>query len=455
MGGHARLGPSNARWPNCPGSIREEKNYPDVPGAAAIDGTGSHLLLEMCMDNNVAAIQYDQQIIGANHPDNMGGWLVGLERTQRVQMCLNYITRRVSELKAEHQGCTVTVEAESRANPGGFYLRDDWWGTVDITIICRQDHTGDVLFIEVIDYKDGRMWVNAKDNTQLLSYLGGKMRQFIGSGPELIRPFRTERVKNCRMTIVQPKTNPVVRYQCSTRPDDNLTPLVVMNKLDELYKAALETDDPDAPTRSGKHCQWCKANPKRGGHCVTATEKSLKVVKSMSNTELIPTYQVGELSMFEQISQVVADPKSLTSDQLSELLSAKDALMAAFDKCETEIKERIESGQTVNGYAMAPGKSSRVWNESEEVMVKKLKARKLKLDEIYPKKLISVAALLKLGKLTDAQKKKIEADFVSTKAGKMTLKKVAHNVGQSSTDELQSAQMMFADVPDQTPVSFF
>ena len=443
MGTHARLSPSNHRWPVCPGSVREEANYPDIAGEAAIDGTGSHLLLEMCLENNVPAIQYDQQIIGANHPDHISGWLVGLDRCKRVQMCLDYVQRRVTELKTEYPGCTVTVEAESRSDPGGMFGRDDWQGTCDITIICRDDHLGDVLFIEAIDYKDGRGWVHVPDNTQLIAYLVGKMRLFIVSGSDLVRPFRVDRVKHCRMTIVQPKTNPVIRYQCSTRPDDNFSPRIVLDKAEKLSDAARATDDPNAPTRSGKHCQWCKANPKRGGHCVTATEKSLQVVTTMSNTELVAT----DIPAFEYISKVVADPKSLTSDQLSELLSAKDALMAAFDKCSAEIQERIESGEQVNGYAMQPGRASRVWNESEEEMVKKLKSRRLKLDDIYPKKLISVAALLKSDKLSDAQKKKIEADLVSTKAGKMTLKKVAHSVAQSSTGMLESTQQMFADVP--------
>jgi len=444
--GHARLGPSNHRWPNCPGSVREEANYVDVAGEAAIDGTGSHLLLEMCMDNNVAAIQYDQQIIGANHPDNSQGWLVGIDRINRVQMCLDYITRRVSELKAEYEGCVVTVEAESKANPGGFYLRDDWWGTVDITITCVDpDAINEVIFLEVIDYKDGRGWVNAKNNTQLLSYLGGKMRPFIGSGVDLVSPFRTERVRNCRVTIVQPKTNPVIRYQCSTRYEDDLSPMSVMDELDKMSRAARETDKPDAPTYSGKHCQWCKANPKHGGHCVTATEKSIKVVTDMS-TEV--KQELGELPMFEQISKVIADPKSLTSDQLSELLSAQEPLMAAFDACKAEIQARIEAGEHVNGYAMQAGNSSRKWNESEDEIVKKLKSRRLKLDDIYPKKLISVAALLKHDKLTDAQKKKIEADLVATVAGKLTLKKVAHSVVQSSTTDVDLVNQMFADVPN-------
>lgn len=432
MTGHARLGPSNHRWPNCPGSVREEANYPDIAGEAAIDGTGSHLLLEMCMENNVPAIQYDQQIIGANHPDHPSGWLVGIDRIQRVQMCLDYVTRRVAELKTQYPGSKVTVEAESKSDPGERYGRDDWWGTCDITITCSGE--GVIYFIEAADYKDGRGWVNAKDNTQLISYLGGKMGL-----------FNTENVKNCRMTIIQPKTNPVVRYQCSTRPEDNLSVVIVMDKIEDMSRAAAETDDPNAPTRSGKHCQWCKANPKRGGHCVTATEKSIQVVTDMSTEVTTPT-----LPMFEQITQVVADPKSLTSDQLGEMLSAQDALMAAFDACRTEIQVRIEAGEHVSGYAMCAGNSSRKWNEPEEEIVKKLKSRRLKLDDIYPKKLISPTAAMKLDKLTDVQKKKIEADLITEVAGKLTLKKVAHSVAQSSTNDVDSVQQMFADVPAST-----
>lgn len=49
---HARLGPSNHRWPHCPGSIKEEAKYPDTTSPAAHDGTGSHLLLELCITQN-------------------------------------------------------------------------------------------------------------------------------------------------------------------------------------------------------------------------------------------------------------------------------------------------------------------------------------------------------------------------------------------------------------------
>lgn len=453
MSAHARLGPSNHRWPNCPGSVREEERYPDIPGEAAIDGTGSHLLLELCLENGVPAIQYDQQIIGVNHPDNPGGWLVTIERVRRVQMCLDYITRRVGELKEQFPGATVDVHSETKSNPGGLFGRDDWWGTTDVTILVRHPMTGDVYFIEVIDYKDGREYVNTKDNTQLLSYLGGKARPYIGSGPELVRPFRPERVEGCRVTIVQPKTNPVVRYECSTQ-GDGFSMSYVIDQLEKLGTAAYATDDPNAPLVPGKHCRWCKANPKRGGHCTTAAEKSLEVIETMS-TDIIATDQ----SLFEQIGRVINDVSTLSVDDLVNLADAKDALVAAFDKVEAEIERRIETGVNVPGYAMEPGRSNRVWNEDQELVVKKLKALRLKKDVIFPPSLISVAQFMKLEGITDEQKKRIERELVTVKAGKLKLTKKAHprvikDVAGGTTDVLQSAEAMFNDVAEVKPLSF-
>lgn len=461
--GHARLGPSNHRWPNCPGSVREEERYPDIPGEAAIDGTGSHILLELCLQNNVPAAQYDMQIIGVNHPDNPNGWMVAPDRIERVQMALDYITRRVKELKEMFPGCDVLVESEMRSDPGGAFGRTDWWGTVDITITARHKMTGEVYFIEVADYKDGRGWVGEKMNSQLVSYLFGKMRKYIASGNELVRPFRPERIGGCRMTIIQPKTNPVIRYQCTTRPEDGLTVASLVDAACELSRAAHATDYPDAPLVSGKHCQWCKANPKRGGHCTAEAEKSMEVVNTMT-TEIV----TADTSLFEYIGKAIADPKSLTEEQLSQLADAEDGLLAAFKKVKDEIEERIEQGVKVPGYAMQPSRGSRVWNEGEEEIVKKLKSRRLKQADIYPPKLITPAALLSSDLLNDKQKERIEKDLVTFKAGKLKLTKVAHDhqdekvVAQSGTDGLQSksVELMFADVPKQevvedTTPSFF
>ena len=142
---HARLSPSNLRWPLCPGSVREEANYTDVAGDAAIDGTGSHLLLEKCITEGVTPNFYEGKIIGANHHDKPSGWLVAQDRIDRVQMALNYINRRRGELVKEYPHGKIKVEAESRSNPGARYDRDDWQGTCDITITVTHVNSPDLI----------------------------------------------------------------------------------------------------------------------------------------------------------------------------------------------------------------------------------------------------------------------------------------------------------------------
>jgi hypothetical protein len=415
---HARLGASNHRWPHCAGSIREESQYQDVAGDAAIDGTGSHLLLELCVEQDKDAMDFDGVVIGVNHIDKPNGWTVHPDRCKRVQMCLDYIDRRVKELEVQFPGSLVEVLAEARVDPGALFGRTDWWGTCDITLIVTLDQK--VVFIETCDYKDGRGYVSEKDNSQLQSYLAGQLRPHIGSGPRLVRPFKTEGI-SCRMSIVQPRTTPPVRYQDTSAKS-------LMDQVSLLNLAAAKTDKDDAPLTPGKHCQWCKANKKRGGHCTAGVEESLKVVNEM------------ELSIGNEL--LAADVTALDNDQLVKLADAKDAILAAFEAVEGELEKRITTGQSIAGYAMVNGRSSYVWNEEEEKIVKALKGRRLKLDEIYPKKLISVAAMKKLDKLTEDQKKRMVKDFVSQKVGELTLKKVAVE---------EKTESMFADIPTEIP----
>ena len=431
MTDHAGLSPSGSSiWSNCAGSVREQASYPDISGDAAIDGTGSHLLLELCINEGRTAASFIGEVIGVGDIDKPNGWSVDEERADRVQMCLNYIDRRFEELKEQFPNAQFNVNAEQKADVGTLFGRDDWWGTCDVTITAFETNKVGLLFLEVIDYKDGRGWVAEKDNSQLQSYLAGQMRPYIGSGPELVRPFKTDRIGGCRMTIVQPKTNPPIRYQDASAAD-------VMAKVEVLSIAAYATDEEDAPLTAGKHCQWCKANPKRGGHCTAAAEQSLEVVKSMSNDLVIENGG----SLFEVLTKMVTDIKSLTNEQLAQFADAKDPMITAFEKIEEEIQHRLEYGQKVSGYEMAPARSSYVWNGTQEEIVKALKGRRLKLEDIFPPKLISPSQMKKLpaSKLTPEQKKRLEKDFISEKVGKLTLKKV-------SRKEQESAEMMFAGV---------
>lgn len=157
----------------------------------------------------------------------------------------------------------------------------------------------------------------------------------------------------------------------------------------------------------------------------------------------------GNDGLLEFITKAVSDVKSLSPDQLTKVADAKSGFMAAFDKVFTEIQERIETGESIPGYAMLPGRASKIWSEPEDVIVKKLKAKKFKKDQIYPSKLLSPAQALKNPGLTETQKKKITEELISELAGKMTLKKVEYD-----HKAIKDVDTMFMDVPDKT-VSFF
>jgi hypothetical protein len=441
MSAHARLGPSNHRWPHCPGSVREEAAYPDVAGAAAIDGTGSHLLLEICLTGPmVPAADYIGQIIGANHPDNPMGWLVNPDRAERVQMCLDYIDRRMDELQNLYPTCIVAVEAESKANPGGMFGRDDWWGTTDITISVTDKDSrlnsrieDRLLYLEVIDYKDGREFVDAKDNSQLISYAGGKLRPYIASGPELVRPFNTYGIQPVRMTIVQPKTTPVVRYH--DMPVD-----ILVTRLEELAWAAAATDKQDAPLIAGKWCRWCKHK----NNCTAKNESGLSVAGGVMSNIIVSDNQ----SIVEVLQNAVMNLGELSEEQLSQLADAREGIANIFDKVDKEIESRIDRGITVPGYAKEPGRGTNKWNQPEAKIAEALKKYKLKKDDIYETKLISPAGVAKLSQLTKDQKDQITKDLISYVAGDLKLKKVSREIQKPSIEE------MFKDVVAQsnTPV---
>jgi len=441
---HARLSPSNHRWPHCPGSVKAESGYEDSAGEAAIDGTGSHLLLEMCLKNGVLASAYVGQVIGVNHEDSPNGWMVQDDRAARVQQCLDYIRSRYEELAEQFPGSDISIEAESKSDPGGAFGRDDWHGTCDVTIIVMNG--AKALFIETIDYKDGRGFVTVyrensqfKLNTQLASYMFGKLRDHVASGPERVRPFVPTDLTGCRLTIVQPKTNPTVRkYDC--RPE------FVIAVAEDLAAAANKTDQPDAPLIAGDHCQWCKASPKRGGHCTAGVRQSMENIMSKdisfidSSTDLVPldTGVNALISSFDRVAE-------MSGEELSKLSEIEASLMASFDQVRNEIERRIKDGEHVPGWAIKPGNGKYVWNADEEAIAAALKSRRLKKDEIYPAKLISPAQVEKLSSLTTTQKEKIRKDYVTYLEGSDKLTMVAH-------DEKKDVKSIFDESP--APLTF-
>lgn len=428
---HARLGPSNHRWPHCAGSIEAESFYPDTAGDAAIDGTGTHLLLELILNKWNAkrdefklagkdvARRLSQEYLAetiyevdTEFPEKPLGWVVHQDRIDRVNVCLDYVAMRLEQLHAEYPDANVVFSSEQRMDPGGMFGRSDWWGTCDITINVNAVVTNKPLFIETIDYKDGRGYVHVPGNTQLLSYLGGAMRE-----KTLLHPgkwINYECPDGGRYTIVQPKTKKAIRYE-------NISIEDLAVELIKLNVAAEATDDPNAKRtpddRGGKGwCTWCKAKK----NCTAASERDIEIMKNMENN-IIAT---DNKSLFELVGDSIDDVATLESSKLSELADAEAGILAIFASVKAEIKKRVEDGQHVSGFAMKPGKSKRVWSIAEADVAKKLRGRKLKDADIYPKKMISPAQMEKCKGLTKVQIEKLLSECVTTIDGALTLTRV-------------------------------
>jgi hypothetical protein len=401
--GHARLSPSNRRWPECPGSIREEARYEDITNEAAIDGTGSHLLLEMCI-GNVNANHMLDQTIGIGHPDKPGGWWVKQDRIDRVNVALRYINMRRNELSP------VVVESESESNPGKFFGRDDWHGTADVTIMG-----GKVL--EVIDFKDGRGYVSEKNNSQMIGYAGGKIMEFIMSATPQQPVKRIPNLTHCgfnkvRVTIIQPKTGNPIRYEEYTIPQ-------IHQKLMDLAVAAKQTDDPNAPLIPGKHCEWCKHG--RSGGCDAKNRQGMEGITAMA--EIVPAH--GQTDLIDAIKSGQISLVDMPGDRLAALLDAMAPAKKIIEMADAEAKRRIaENPESIPGYVPAEGKGKYEWIDDEEVVAKKLRAMRLKKDEVLIPTLITPAAARKCESLSDRQLANLEK-MIKKVPGKPTYKKSA------------------------------
>lgn len=386
MSTHAANSPSSVfRRIACPGSKNAEKGYQDTGSSASIDGTISHHLLEDGGSMNKPAAHFIGDRVDC-WDQSYGDGVVDQDRADRVQIALDYVERRVEQLIREN-GITrldITVNYEVHSNPGYFFNRDDWNGTADILI---QWPGG----LEMIDYKDGRGYVDEQNNPQTMSYAGGYLRK-----PRRLKSFEV------RTTIVQPKTRNPVRFQSFTGYD-------LWYALVKINDALKLTDSPTAPRIPGDHCHFCK-------HKLNCSEYADQFYQGI--------IRMTQIAGFDGVTALFAKTTAeLTEAELSQLLDIEPKIAARFKEVTDEAKKRDEATPgAVPGYGMTPGKGSRMWALTDEEMIAKLKAMKITTDEYFAeKKLKSPAQMEKLQKFKDAPKKMTNLNkLITTVAGTST-----------------------------------
>jgi hypothetical protein len=339
--------------------------------------------------------------VGETFTDHEGTFKVDADRAARVKSAIEYIRDR-------SMNGIFKVISEQKVDPEHLLGRDDLSGTVDCQILVG-DVAGDVL--ELIDYKDGMGIVSAEGNMQLEQYAYGVLADYkLPVNGDY--PFST-----VRMTIIQPKLAlrgmpAITSHEVSVRD--------LMANMGTIISQAAATDNPDAPLVPGEsQCKFCRAK----GSCNALASNVMKEVGIMFQPVVTETLDVAQQSADK-------DPAQMDDAQIRQIMEAAPLMRQLLEAVEKEAMRRMESGISIPGLKLVNGRGSRAWALPEAEMAEKLVKMGIPKGAIYETKLVTPAKAEKLTwekkdgtkvTLTERQLKRMEQEYVSKLAGKLTV----------------------------------
>ena len=240
---HAKFAASSSeRWMNCPASMKlAELCPPSRSGAAAVEGTKAHELMERALE------MWVKDVVTFFENDNYP-----LDMREHVQVLVDF----VRENRGEHD--ELLIEQKTFLD---FIHPTDMFGTVDVAII---EPFGS---LHIIDYKHGVGYVNHKENPQMMYYALGLAHE---------RNYDFDSIKT---TIVQPRggSKAVRTFEFDTK---------LLFKWRDKFKEAVERCETANITDvvEGSWCKWCPAKLK----CPALSTKSLVSAKLAFATPVQP-----------------------------------------------------------------------------------------------------------------------------------------------------------------------
>ena len=351
--GHAILSASSSdRWLHCPPSARLCESYDDKGSDYAAEGTDAHALCEYKLRRALG--------MDAADPTENLTWF-----NEEMSDCANgyaaYVLEQVETAKQTCADPVVLIEQRvdfSRWVESGF-------GTADCIIIA--DGT-----LQVIDYKHGLgVLVSAEENPQMQCYALGALELFDGIYD----------IDTVRMTIYQPRRDNVSTYELSK---------------DELYRWANEVLKPTADLAfagngnflCGEWCGFCKAKH----DCRARADANM------------------ELARYD-----FKLPPLLTDEEVEEILTHVDDLVAWASDIKDYALQQAISGKEWHGYKLVEGRSNRKYTNDALVAAA---VERIGIDP-YERKLLGVTAMQKL--LGKSRFDEILTAYIEKPQGKPTL----------------------------------
>jgi hypothetical protein len=338
-----------------------EEPFPDEQSVFSAEGTFAHAVFEQELNHFLG------RPVDPLDPEECEKYDTK-DLRDHVHSAVEAVIQRIQEAYAVCKDPKILIEQRldfSAWVPEGF-------GTGDAVII-----TDDL--IEVMDLKYGKgIVVDAVNNSQMRLY-------GLGAYNEMAHLYDIKRV---RMTILQPRLN---NYPVEEMPIDKLLDWA----RDEVKPKAKLAWAGEGDLVAGTHCSDCFCRAR-----FQCPERA-KVAYELAQQDF-----------------ALKEPKLLTVQQLSEVLSKADMAIDWLNDVKAYALKQAERGETVPGYKLVEGRSNRKYVDQDAVAERLISAG---IDEalIYEKSLLGITAMEKvLGKKEFAR---LLEELVVKPVGKPTL----------------------------------
>lgn len=393
---HAKWSFSNThRWSRCYGQPNLLATVPLRQRTSTVsdDGTLAHEVLEVSLKTDIRG--------------GMGSPAI----EDSVAMVLEY----VDELRAEYPDLVVKSEMECEF-PQDIVPKKDCAGILDIVGYSEAARHG-----WIIDFKHGKMLVEAEENDQLLS---GATAAFWRSPVDLID-----------LVIIQPRAYKGEKV----KPARTIHSYELLDYQDYISTALIEASKPDAPLIPGDHCMWCDAEPV----CLARERFALEEVLGATDARALPVSE-----------EVYTKAVDLAPDRITAILRAKAGAVAWFNSVWRYAIDRAIHGENFPFFKLVEAAAQRHWEGDPKALAEELIMLSnyvLTLDDVMPRELINITAVEPiLAKITREQaatgkkRKAVEQfnqdfAFLTTKASSGSYTLVPHDDTRPAVKPLEKA----------------
>lgn len=384
MANHAKLSPSSAaRWLTCKAAPLMEAGKPNTTSQHAAEGTAAHYLAETALTSGLDAARYADDVLAVKNNGDVISYAPGLgdvspEAPYHFDVdadMVDYVQEYVDLVKTVRDTLRGELLVEQRLPLDSITGERGAKGTADAVILADDE-------IVVIDLKYGMgVQVEAENNPQLMLYGLAALKYYEYAGD----------FKNVRLIVSQPRRRHASEWTIAAE-ELRAWGVTVREAANVIHGLTDKSDLSGLFNPSEAACRWCKAS----ATCVAYAEMVHKSVMD----EFISLH-----------SPLVLRDASYDNDTLAEMFERVDLVKSWVKTIEAATLDKLNQGEKVGELKLVKGRSgARKWLDEREVEAK-LKALKLKSDELYKKKLASptdVEKLVRTDRLTAEDWQKLQ-----------------------------------------------